>query len=52
MAQEALRAHVETLRKMGEHINSPSSLEEIMQNKEDKEAVAFLVTIPSEKTMK
>ncbi|HQS84091.1 MAG: CopG family transcriptional regulator [Alphaproteobacteria bacterium 16-39-46] len=52
MAQEAITTHVEILREMGEHINPPSSLEEIMQNREDKEAVAFLVNVPSEKAIR
>jgi predicted RNase H-like HicB family nuclease len=43
MALEALNAHIEFMAEDGEAIPKPSSLEEIMANKLNKEAVAIVV---------
>ena len=52
MAQEAINTHVEILREMGEYVSPPTNLEEIMKNRKDKEAVAFLVNVSSEKAVR
>ena len=52
MAQKAINSHIEILREMGEYINPPTKLEDIMKDRKDKEAVAFLVNIPSEKAVR
>lgn len=46
MAQEALDLHVEGLMEDGEPLPEPSSLESIMEDPVNREAVAFLVEIP------
>lgn len=43
MAVEALALHLEGLQEDGEAIPEPSSLDDIMANKENRDAVAFLV---------
>ena len=47
MAAEAIAFHIEGLIEDGEDIPAPSSLEEIMADKANKEAVAFLVPYQS-----
>jgi predicted RNase H-like HicB family nuclease len=47
MAAEALALHLEGLVEDGEAIPEPSSLEEIMANKENKDAVAALIPAPA-----
>ena len=47
MAAEAIAFHIEGLIEDGEGIPAPSSLEEIMADKANKEAVAFLVPYQS-----
>ena len=43
MAEEALTFHIEGMIEDGETIPAPSSLDEIMKIRENKEAIAFLV---------
>jgi predicted RNase H-like HicB family nuclease len=43
MAEEALAFHIEGMIEDGEQIPAPSSLDEIMKVRENREAVAFLV---------
>jgi predicted RNase H-like HicB family nuclease len=45
MAQEALELHVSGMVEDGEELPAPSSLEAIMADPENGEAVAFLVTV-------
>lgn len=52
MAQEAITEHVAILREMNQSIPTPSSLDDIMSDPENREAVAFLVTIPSPKSVR
>jgi predicted RNase H-like HicB family nuclease len=47
MAAEALSLHLEGLAADGEAIPEPSSLEEIMASKENKDAVATLIPAPA-----
>ena len=47
MAAEAIAFHIEGLIEDGEGIPAPSSLEEIMADKANKDAVAFLVPYQS-----
>jgi predicted RNase H-like HicB family nuclease len=47
MAAEALALHLEGLAEDGEAIPEPSSLEEIMANKENRDAVAALIRAPA-----
>ncbi len=47
MATEALAFHLEGLAKDGEAVPEPSSLEEIMTNKENSDGVAVLVDAPA-----
>ena len=47
IAAEAIAFHIEGLIEDGEDIPAPSSLEEIMADKANKEAVAFLVPYQS-----
>ncbi len=47
MAAEAIAFHIEGLIEDGEDIPAPSSLEEIMADKANKDAVAFLVPYQS-----
>jgi len=46
MAQEALALHIEGLVEEGEALPEPSSLEAIMTEAANRDAVAFLVTVP------
>jgi len=46
MATEALAFHIEGLIEDGEAIPEPSSLEEVMASKENKDAVAVLIPAP------
>ena len=43
MAQEAAVHHIQLLKEMGETIPAPSTLEEIMSEADNKNAIAFLV---------
>ncbi|MCB1119702.1 MAG: type II toxin-antitoxin system HicB family antitoxin [Chlamydiia bacterium] len=52
LAQEAIIGHIALLKEMGEKIPAPSSLEEILALPEHRNAIAFLVEIPSQKTMR
>lgn len=45
MAAEALALHLEGLQVDGEPIPEPSSLDDVMANKENRDAVAFLVSV-------
>ena len=51
-AQEAIATHRDMLKELGETIPSPSSLNEIMADKKNQDAVAVLVKIPSHKTVR
>ncbi|WP_395665162.1 type II toxin-antitoxin system HicB family antitoxin [Methylocella sp.] len=46
MAQEALALHLEGLAEDGEAFPEPSSLEAVMSDRENRDAVAFLVPAP------
>ena len=52
MAQEAITTHRELLKEMGESVPLPSSLDEIMADKQNQDAVAVLVRIPTDKTVR
>jgi predicted RNase H-like HicB family nuclease len=43
MAKEALTGHIKTMLDYGERIPNPSSLENVMANPENADAIAFLV---------
>jgi predicted RNase H-like HicB family nuclease len=45
MAQEALEAHIECLVELGQTIPEPLSLEEVMADPENAEAIPFLVAV-------
>lgn len=47
MAQEALALHLEGLAEDGEALPEPSSLEAVMSDRANRDAVAFLVPAPS-----
>jgi predicted RNase H-like HicB family nuclease len=47
MATEALAFHLEGLAEDGEAVPEPSSLEEIMANRENKDGVAVLIQAPA-----
>jgi len=47
MAAEALALHLEGMAEDGEDIPAPSSLEEIMANKENRDGVAVLIPAPA-----
>lgn len=47
MAAEALAFHIEGLVEDGEAIPEPSSLEEIMANKDNKDGVAVMISAPT-----
>jgi len=47
MAAEALALHLEGLAEDGEAIPEPSSLEDVMANKENQDAVATLIAAPA-----
>lgn len=46
MAHEALRFHAEEMLKDGEELPDPSELDEIMEDPDHHDAVAFLVDVP------
>lgn len=48
MAQETILSHISMLKEMQEQIPYPSTLEEIMSDRENRQAIAFLVEIPSD----
>jgi predicted RNase H-like HicB family nuclease len=54
MAQEALELHVSGMVEDGEELPAPSSLEAIMADPENGDAVAFLVTLrePADRTVR
>ena len=52
MAQEAVVNHISLLKEMHEEVPAPSTLEEIMLSKENRSAIAFLVEIPSNHTVR
>lgn len=52
MAAEALALHLEGLAEDGEALPEPSSLEDIMANKENKDAVAALIQAPTANAVK
>lgn len=47
MAQEALAAHVECMVELGQAIPEPSSLDDVMADPENAEAIPFPVALPS-----
>ena len=47
LAAEALALHVEGMQEDGEALPAPSSLDEIMEERENRDAVAFLVPLPT-----
>jgi predicted RNase H-like HicB family nuclease len=49
MAQEALEGHIEVMLEYGEPIPEPSTAEKIMSDPENKDAVAFIVTVHAKK---
>lgn len=52
MAQEALISHIDLLKEMGELIPTPTTLEEIMMCSENRSTIAFVVDIPSDRTVR
>jgi len=52
MAQEAINAHRQILKEMGESLPMPSSLDEIMADRNNQGAVAILVQVSSHKTVR
>src|SRR5262245_19734977 len=50
MAEEALELHIEGMIADGDRLPRPSELEEIMEEPENREAVALLVTVPEPST--
>lgn len=50
MASEALGGHVEILLEEGEALPRPSTLEEVIRDPENREAVAFLVSVQNAPT--
>jgi predicted RNase H-like HicB family nuclease len=52
MAQEALELHLAGMIEDGEALPVPSSLEAIMADPENADAVAFLVTVPEASTVR
>jgi predicted RNase H-like HicB family nuclease len=48
MAAEALAFHIEGMREDGQGIPSPSSLAEVMKERANRDAVAFLVAVPDQ----
>ena len=48
MAAEALAFHVQGMREDGAEIPAPSPMAEIMRERENRDAVAFLVTLPGQ----
>jgi predicted RNase H-like HicB family nuclease len=49
MALEALEAHIECMRELGQMIPEPSGLDAIMADPENAEAIAFPVTVPDQR---
>ncbi|HEY2737595.1 MAG TPA: type II toxin-antitoxin system HicB family antitoxin [Thermoanaerobaculia bacterium] len=50
MAEEALELHLEGMIADGDPIPSPSGLEEIMADPENRQTIALLVTVPAQPT--
>ena len=48
MAEEALQAHIECMIDLGQAIPAPSSLESIMADPENAEAIPFPVAVPGD----
>jgi predicted RNase H-like HicB family nuclease len=46
MAQEALEAHIECMLELGQRIPEPSSLDGVMADPENAEAIPFAVSVP------
>jgi predicted RNase H-like HicB family nuclease len=46
MAQEALKAHIECMRELGQAIPEPSPLDTLMADPENVEAIPFPVAVP------
>ncbi len=51
-AKEALLGHIEVMKEEGELLPAPSSLDDIMSEKEHRNAVAFLVEVPSSRSVR
>ena len=51
-AKEALLVHIEVMKEVGESIPAPSTLDDVMQEKEYRDAVAFLVEVPSSRSVR
>ena len=51
-AQEALISHIDILKEMGEQVPAPTTLEEIMVCPENRSAIALLVDVPSNHTVR
>jgi len=47
MAAEALQFHIEGMLEDGEALPEPTTLDEIMKDRHNRDAVAFLVTVPA-----
>ncbi len=52
MAQEAVINHITILKEMNEQVPAPTTLEEIMSCPENRSAIAFLVEVPSNHTVR
>jgi predicted RNase H-like HicB family nuclease len=52
MAQEAVISHIQMLKEMHEEVPVPTSLEEIMSCPDNRNAMAFLVAVPSHHTVR
>lgn len=52
MAEEALITHVSLLKEMNERLPAPSTLEEVMSCPENRNAIAFLVEVPSSQSIR
>jgi predicted RNase H-like HicB family nuclease len=48
MAQEALEAHIECMLELGQTIPEPSSLDGVMNDPENAEAIPFPVSVPDQ----
>ena len=51
-AKEALMGHIDLIKEVDEHIPEPSSLDVIMQDADNRDAVAFLVETPSSRVVR
>ena len=51
-AKEALMGHIHLMREIGEPVPEPSSLDVIMQDSDNRDAVAFLVDAPSSRVVR